>query len=104
MSNEHKVHPRNRQQPKSPQELPPGAHVVYVERPRREWSGSAIASFVFSILWLFGLGSLLAIAFGLGGIRECDREGRQGMAFAVIGLTFGILGLLAMVLTIVSRG
>ncbi len=58
-------------------------------------SGMAIASMVLGILWLCGLGSLLATIFGGVALAEINRSkgavGGRGMA--VTGLVLGILGL-----------
>jgi hypothetical protein len=59
-------------------------------------NGLAIASFVFSLLWLAGLGSLLAIIFAASARRKIKRSrGREtGDGLAIAGLVIGILGLL----------
>lgn len=57
-------------------------------------NGKAIASLVFGILWMFGLGSILAVVLGHMAKREIDRSGgRQGgRGIAVAGLILGWLG------------
>lgn len=59
-------------------------------------SGLAIASFVLSLLWFVGLGSVLAIIFAVSARRSIKRS--QGMetgdGLAIAGLTIGILGVL----------
>lgn len=71
------------------------SHAAHVT-PRT--SGLAIASLVLGLLWLIGLGSLLATIFGslaLGQIsRSQGRLGGKGMAIA--GLVLGIIGLVLM--------
>ena len=66
-------------------------------------NGLAIASFVFSLLWIVGLGSLLAIIFALVARRQIrESRGTQGGGgLAVAGLVIGIVGLAGLVLTIV---
>lgn len=58
-------------------------------------SGMAIASMVLGILWLYWIGSLLAVIFGRIALAEIDRSrgtvGGRGMA--VTGLVLGIIGL-----------
>jgi hypothetical protein len=60
-------------------------------------SGKAIASLVLSLVWIGGLGSLLAVIFGFsarGDIRQSrGRLGGDGLAIA--GLIIGILGLIS---------
>ena len=72
---------------------PPGAPYV----PPREagTSGLAVASMVLGILWLWWIGSVLAVIFGhvaLGQISHSNgRLGGRGMAIA--GLVLGYIGL-----------
>jgi hypothetical protein len=62
----------------------------------RKANGMAVASLVLSILWLGGLGSILAVIFGMSARKQINRsqghEGGEGMAIA--GLIVGVLGLL----------
>jgi cyclophilin family peptidyl-prolyl cis-trans isomerase len=76
---------------------PPGSY--YVVTPQRSTNGFAVASFVLSILWISGLGSILAVIFALkarGSIRRSNgAEGGDGLAIA--GLVIGIVGILGAV-------
>src|SRR6266480_5826784 len=60
-----------------------------------ETNGLAIASLFLGIIWLFGIGSILAIVLGYVGMREVRASnGRQsGWAIALAGLIVGIIGL-----------
>ena len=60
-----------------------------------ETSGLAIASLFLGIIWLFGLGSILAIILGYLGMKEINAsEGRRsGWAIALAGVIVGIVGL-----------
>ncbi len=51
-------------------------------------------SLVFGILWLFWIGSLVAIITGHLALKECREQGLGGNGLAVAGL---ILGYIAMV-------
>ena len=66
-------------------------------------SGLAIASLVLGILWLWWIGSILAVIFGhisLGQIKRSEgRTGGRGMAIA--GLVLGYLGICTLVLIII---
>ena len=77
----------------------PGA-VPYVPGGAPSTNGLAIASLVLSILWLAGLGSVLAVIFGFVARRQIrasgGRQGGDGIALA--GLLIGILGVLGIVL------
>jgi hypothetical protein len=59
-------------------------------------SGLAIASLVLGILWICGVGSILAVVFGVVSINQINRsEGRTtGKGLAIAGLVLGILGVL----------
>ena len=77
----------------------PGA-VPYAPGAAQPTNGFAIASLVLSIIWLVGLGSLLAVIFGIVARRQIrasgGRQGGDGLALA--GLLIGILGILGLVL------
>jgi len=85
--------------PSSTQTLPP---TVYVQVESTHTNGLAIASFVLSLLWFFGLTSLLAIIFAISARRSIKRsQGRQtGDGFAIAGLIVGLLGILGTALLI----
>src|ERR1700686_4345425 len=63
-------------------------------------SGLAIASLVLSLIWLGGLGSVLAIVFGIVARRRIRASGgtQGGDGLAIAGLIVGIFGLLPVVL------
>ncbi len=63
-------------------------------RPPRT-SGLAVTSLVLGLLWLCGIGSLLATIFGAVAIGQIDRShgALTGRGMAVAGLILGIIGL-----------
>lgn len=65
-------------------------------------SGMCVMSLICSLVWLFGLGSILAIVYGFVGVRECRTKGRRGEVCGYIGVVLGALGILATVLLAVS--
>lgn len=67
--------------------------------PARQTNGLAIASLVFSLLWLFGVGSILAIVFGILARRRIKRsEGQEtGAGLALAGAVIGIAGIVGAV-------
>jgi Domain of unknown function (DUF4190) len=78
---------------------PPGSHpqgAGYGYPVRAKTSGLAIAAFVLSLLWIFGLGSLLAVIFGIIAIVTISRSQgtRRGRGWAIAGLVIGALGLI----------
>jgi hypothetical protein len=78
---------------------PPGYHLphpaamhLYAAPPRT--SGLAVASMVLGILWLWWVGSLLAIIFGHVAISQTSQDPRLGgRGMAIAGLTLGYVGL-----------
>jgi hypothetical protein len=79
---------------------PPGGGYGYP--PQRTVNGMAIASMVLGILWLYWLGSILALVFGYvarGQIRERNNQTGDGMAIA--GIVLGWVGVGTLLLFIV---
>lgn len=62
----------------------------------------AIASMFLSIIWIFGIGSVLGIAFSIRSLREIrESDGQQGgRILALAGFWIGIIGLGSLALVI----
>jgi GYF domain 2/Domain of unknown function (DUF4190) len=62
-------------------------------------SGLAIASLVLGLLWLCGIGSLLATIFGAVALSQISRSGGAvgGKGMAIAGLILGIVGLVSVI-------
>ena len=60
-----------------------------------ETNGFAIASLFLGIIWLFGLGSLAAIALGYAGMKQIEASGghQSGRPIAIAGIVIGVVGL-----------
>jgi uncharacterized protein DUF4190 len=88
----------------APAPPPPGYPQFVIQAAPPKTSGMAVASFVLSLVWLSGLGSLLAVVFALVARKNIkESQGRQtGDGLAIAGLIIGILGLLGTVLLIVT--
>ena len=73
-------------------------------RPAQRTSGLAIASFVLSLVWILGFGSLLAVILGLVARSNIKRSGglQTGKGLATAGTIIGILGLLGSTMIVVS--
>jgi Domain of unknown function (DUF4190) len=71
----------------------PPAQVYYVP-VRQQTNGLAVASFVLGLTWVFWIGSLLAVVFGLAALSQISAsEGRQsGEGLAIAGLVLGLIG------------
>ena len=66
-------------------------------------NGLAIASLVLGIVWVFGLGSILAVIFGFIGRKQIRQSGgrQSGGGMAVAGIVLGFVGVVGLILWIV---
>ncbi len=66
-------------------------------------NGLAVASLVLGILWMFWVGSILAVIFGYVGKGQIDRSGgtQSGRGLAVAGIVLGWVGVGFLLLTVV---
>ena len=71
--------------------------------PRQSTNGLAVASMVLGILWIFGLGAILALIFGIISRNQIDRSGgtQGGRGMAIAGIVLGIIGIAGLILWIV---
>jgi hypothetical protein len=60
-------------------------------------NGLAIASLVFGILWIYWVGTVLALVFGYRALKQiAESDGRErGREFAHAGIVLGFVGLAA---------
>lgn len=79
---------------------PQVANYQYVQVGRT--SGLAIASMVLGIVWIYWVGSILAIVFGHIAISQMRKdETLRGRGMAIAGLVLGYVGLGILVLAII---
>jgi hypothetical protein len=66
-------------------------------------NGLAIASLVLGIVWVFGLGSILAVIFGFVGRKQIRQSGgrQSGGGMAIAGIVLGFVGVVGLILWIV---
>jgi hypothetical protein len=64
--------------------------------------GLAVASLILSLVWLGGLGALLAVIFGHMSIQEAKRANRIPSGLAVAGMIIGLIGLAALVIIVIA--
>jgi len=83
---------------------------LYGYVPVQRTNGLAVASLVCSLVWLGGLGSILAIIFGFVARAQIKRsiggvdggEGAQGNGLAIAGIIIGFVGLVAVVAFVIA--
>lgn len=83
--------------------LPPGfPQPPTLQRPAVGNNGQAIASLVLGILWLWGVGSILAIVLGYGAKAQIDRSGgtQSGRGLAIAGIVLGWIGVAGTILVL----
>lgn len=68
--------------------------------PTQRTNGLAIASLVLGILWLYWVGSILALVFGYAAKAQIDRSGgaEGGRGLAIAGIVLGWVGVGTLVL------
>jgi hypothetical protein len=66
-------------------------------------NGLSVASMVLGIVWVFGIGSILAVIFGIVARKQIkDSGGRQsGSGMALAGIILGLVGVASLILWIV---
>jgi hypothetical protein len=73
-----------------------------VAQPSPGTNGLAIASMVLGIIWLYWLGSILAVIFGHIALSQIKRTNQGGKGMAVAGLVLGYIGLAVLVVVIIA--
>jgi hypothetical protein len=83
---------------------PPAPPVAGVTYAQRSTNGFAIASMVLGIVWMWGVGSILALVFGYKGCREIDQSDgtQQGRGMATAGIVLGYIGLAGILFVVFS--
>jgi len=56
-------------------------------------NGFAVASMVLGILWIFWIGSILALIFGLVARKQIRERNQGGGGMAVAGIVLGCIGI-----------
>lgn len=71
---------------------------------RQPRSGLAFAALISGIVWVFGLGSLLAVFLGHLALRRIRDRNQRGRWIALAGLVLGYLGLLLTAVLLLQGG
>ena len=92
-------YPQYPQQPQYNVYQPQGVY-PFAAAPGRT-SGLAIASMVLGIVWIYWIGSILAVIFGHIAISQAKKDPRlRGKGMAIAGLVLGYVGIGLLVVTI----
>ena len=90
------------QQPPGYGPPPPPPYATYGVQPyvARKTNGFAIASLILGALWIYWIGSILALVFGYIGKNQIDNSGdtQDGRGLAIAGIVLGWIGVAALVL------
>jgi hypothetical protein len=65
-------------------------------------NGLAVASLVLGIVWLCGVGSILALVFGFMALSRIKRTGEGGRGMAIAGIVLGSIGAIVLVISIAA--
>ncbi|MGH3888378.1 MAG: DUF4190 domain-containing protein [Pseudonocardiaceae bacterium] len=74
----------------------------YTQPPRRPTNTLAIVSLVSSIVWLWGIGSVVALITGYLARQQIRQRGESGDGMAIAGLIIGGFGILLLFLVLVG--
>lgn len=79
------------------------AQPVYVQT---KTNGFAVAALVLGIVWLYWIGSILALVFGYVAMSQIDKSGGRetGRGMAIAGIVLGWVGVGILLLLLVSLG
>jgi hypothetical protein len=104
-------HPSNGSSPGAPPPSAPPASFGGWPPPDAAWAtpgvqqatnGFALASLVLGILWVYWVGSILAVIFGYVALNQIRTRNEKGRGLAVAGLVFGCIGLAGLVAFLVA--
>ncbi|MFI1578195.1 DUF4190 domain-containing protein [Embleya sp. NPDC020630] len=69
--------------------------------PQPGTNGLAIASMILGIVWIYWIGSLLAVIFGHIALAQTARTGQEGRGMAIAGVVLGWIGMAVLALVVV---
>jgi hypothetical protein len=64
-------------------------------------NGMAIASMVLGIVWVYWIGSILALVFGYVALGQIRQRGQQGKGMAIAGIVLGWVGAATLIAIII---
>jgi hypothetical protein len=79
-----------------PPGYPPGSYPTgyqpYGLAPRKPTNGYAIASLALGVIWIYWIGSVLALIFGYIARKQIAERGEEGDGLAIAGIVLGWIG------------
>lgn len=60
-------------------------------------NGLAIVSLVIGILWMGGIGAILALILGIVSLNQISRSGQSGKGLAIAGIVLGSVGIITLI-------
>jgi hypothetical protein len=67
-------------------------------------NGLAVAALVLGIVWVYWIGSILAVIFGAVALHQIEQSpGQGGRGMAVAGLVLGLVGVGVLVLVLLAK-
>jgi hypothetical protein len=86
----------------SDKQPPPPAQTVPAGVQPARWNAFAIAALVLGIIWIYWIGSILALVFGYIAKSQIEESGgrEQGMGLAIAGIVLGWVGVAILVLIV----
>jgi len=70
--------------------------------PSTGTNGMAVASLVLGILWIYWIGSILALVFGYAGLNQIRQRGQAGRGLAIAGIILGWIGIAILVIGVIA--
>lgn len=80
---------------------PPVPYYPPAYPPPQSTNGLAIASMVLGILWLYWIGSILAVILGFVARNQIKQRREAGDGMAIAGIVLGIVGVVTLVIVII---
>lgn len=102
--------PPQGQQPHGPVQYGPGQYggqpppygYGYPPPAPRGTNAMAVTSMIVGILWLYWIGSILALVFGYVGRSQIRRTGEGGGGMAIAGIVLGWIGVGLLIIFVIS--
>jgi hypothetical protein len=79
----------------------PGGY-PYAQPQRQGTNGFSIAALVLGIVWIYWVGSVLALIFGYVALSQIKKQGGGGRGLAIAGVVLGWVGIAALLLFIIG--